>query len=79
MEIDGAVFEAYALSVTLLVIKVLAMGPLTARQRFKHKVRPNKFYSSPLSKISMHANIISSLCNYYSVTIHNVHEGWFGW
>ena len=39
MDVDKAVYEAFAVSVAFLVIKVLAMGPLTARQRFKHKVR----------------------------------------
>ena len=38
MDVEKAVFEAYAISVALLVIKVMAMGPLTARQRFKHMV-----------------------------------------
>ena len=38
MDVDKAVFETFAVSVAFLVIKVLAMGPLTARHRFKHKV-----------------------------------------
>ena len=39
MDVDWTVFETFAISVAFLVIKVLAMGPLTARQRFKHKVK----------------------------------------
>ena len=39
LDVDWTVFETFAISVAFLVIKVLAMGPLTARQRFKHKVK----------------------------------------
>ena len=39
MDVEKAVFETFAVSVAFLVIKVLAMGPLTARHRFKHKVK----------------------------------------
>ena len=38
MDVEKAVFETFAVSVAFLVIKVLAMGPLTAKHRFKHKV-----------------------------------------
>ena len=44
MDVEKAVFEAYAISVALLVIKVMAMGPLTARQRFKHMVMKIQFW-----------------------------------
>ena len=51
MEDDKAVFEAFALSVALLVIKVLAMGPLTARHRFKHLVSASELMEIVRAKV----------------------------
>lgn len=38
IDFNNEVFRAYAFWTAVTVIKMLAMGPLTGRQRFKHKV-----------------------------------------
>ena len=61
MDVEKAVFEAYAISVALLVIKVMAMGPLTARQRFKHMVIKTQFFVFSSAKCNPRATGTTSL------------------
>jgi uncharacterized membrane protein len=50
LSINNPVFSAFVFYSTILIIKVLAMAPLTARQRFRKKVRNVAIASSHFVK-----------------------------
>ena len=67
IDIDENVFKVYAISVAVLMAKMLLMSLLTARQRFKHMVIC-RIYTTYTSKISF-LQILNNVFVHTSITV----------